>query len=86
MCTDVAVEPLLTPLTGEHFRYRTANTDDGARPDVSARGVWTRGSRAFFDLRVFNPLARPIETRPWQLLTKQMKMLRNENTGKEFNT
>ena len=57
VCTDVAVEPLLTPLTGEHFRYRTANTADGARVDVLARGVWTRGSRAFFDVRVFNPLA-----------------------------
>ena len=56
-CQNVEVEPLLTPLTGEQFRYRTANTDDQARLDVSARGVWTRGSKAFFDVRVFNPLA-----------------------------
>ena len=54
---NVEVEPLLTPLTGEHLRYRTANTDDQARLDVSARGVWARGSKAFFDVRVFNPLA-----------------------------
>ena len=57
VCQDVEVEPLLTPLTGEQFHYRTANTDDCARLDISARGVWTRGSRAFFDVRVFNPLA-----------------------------
>ena len=56
-CQNVEVEPLLTPLTGEHFKYRTAITDDQARLDVAARGVWTRGSRAFFDVRVFNPLA-----------------------------
>ena len=57
VCQDVEVEPLLTPLTGEQFQYRSANTDDSARLDVSARGVWTRGSRAFLDVRVFNPLA-----------------------------
>ena len=57
VCQNVEVEPILTPLTGETFRYKTANTDKEARPDVSARGVWTRGSKAFFDVRVFNPLA-----------------------------
>ena len=57
VCQNVEVEPMLTPLTGEHFQYRTANREDQARLDVSARGVWTRGSKAFFDVRVFNPLA-----------------------------
>ena len=58
VCNDVAVEPLLTPLTGETFSYKTANKDDHARLDVSARGVWVKGSRAFFDIRVFNPFAQ----------------------------
>ena len=44
-------------MSGERFRYKTANKDKEARLDVSARGVWTRGSKAFFDVRVFNPLA-----------------------------
>ena len=57
ICNDVAVEPLLTPLTGERFAHKSANTDEHARLDVSARGVWIKGSRAFFDIRVFNPLA-----------------------------
>ena len=57
VCNDVAVEPLLAPLTGEQFQHRTANTEDHARLDVAARGVWVKGSRAFFDIRVFNPLA-----------------------------
>ena len=58
VCKDVAVEPLLTPLTGEHFDLKSTNTDDHARVDVAARGVWVKGSRAFFDVRVFNPLAQ----------------------------
>ena len=58
VCNDVAVEPMLTPLTGEKFTYKTANTDANARLDVSARGVWVKGSKAFFDVRVFNPLAQ----------------------------
>ena len=54
VCNDVTVEPMLTPLTGKRFQYRTANVEvqDGAR------GVWMRRSRAFFDVKVFNPLAR----------------------------
>ena len=47
----------MTPLTGECFTYRTANTDDGARTDVSASGFWTRGQKAFVDIRIFNPIA-----------------------------
>ena len=58
VCNDVAVEPLLTPLTGENFKYKTANVEEHARLDVSARGVWMRGSRAYFDVKVFNPLAQ----------------------------
>ena len=57
-CNDVAVEPLLTPLTGESFKFKTAIKDDHARLDVSARGVWMKGSKAYFDIRVFNPLAK----------------------------
>ena len=58
ICQDVTIEPLLTPLTGEQFDLESANTDVQARVDVAARGVWVRGSRAFFDVRVFNPLAQ----------------------------
>ena len=62
VCNDVAVEPLLTPLTGEKFKLKTANIDDHARLDVSARGVWVKGSKAYFDIRVFNPLAQSYMT------------------------
>ena len=55
---DVAVKPLLIPLSGEEFDLKSANTEDHARVDVAARGVWVKGSRAYFDVRVFNPLAK----------------------------
>ena len=58
VCRDVQVEPLLTPLSGETFKYKTAITDDHARTDVAARDVWIKGSRAHADVKVFNPLAQ----------------------------
>ena len=57
VCKDVKKEPELQPLTGEELRYKTANTDQRARLDLSARDFWNRGERAFFDIRVFDPVA-----------------------------
>ena len=57
MCSDVTKEPLLQPLQGEEFNYKTANVEQEARVDISARRFWKRGQKSFFDLRVFNPLA-----------------------------
>lgn len=57
VCHDVAVEPQLLPLQGEQLARRSANTSGDARVDVSARGFWTRGQRAYFDIRIFDPMA-----------------------------
>ncbi|XP_066922310.1 uncharacterized protein [Clytia hemisphaerica] len=54
---DVTIEPQLEPITGEHLD-RGVIKEDGARADISARGFWTRGQRAFFDVRVFNAYAQ----------------------------
>ena len=46
----MAIEPVLQPLSGESFRYATANVEDEARLDVSAHGFWgSRHQKAFFD-------------------------------------
>ena len=58
VCPDVCVEPHLEELSGETMTNRTANTANEARLDISARNVWSRNQRAFFDVRVFNPNAR----------------------------
>ena len=50
--SDVKVEPALQPLSGEEIK---GNQSDEARSDISARGFWIRGQRAFFNIRVFDP-------------------------------
>ena len=57
VCVDVTTEPTLLRLEGERLRYLTANTSPEARVDISARGFWTRGQRAFSDIRIFDPMA-----------------------------
>ena len=57
ICRDVRLEPTLIPTTERNFTLQTTNTTDDARLDVSARGFWIRGQRAFFDIRIFNPMA-----------------------------
>ena len=45
-----------------HFQLtvseRTANIQDSERVDLSTRGFWIPGQKGFFDVRVFNPLAK----------------------------
>ena len=57
VCSNVAVEPRLAPLSGEVFERRSTNTSEDARLDVRACGFWTRQEDAFFDVRVFHPNA-----------------------------
>ena len=55
---NVGIEPPLLPVKGESLRYRSANTEDGARMDVRADSFWGPDRQGtFFDIRVFNPLA-----------------------------
>ena len=58
MCSDVCIEPTLQPISGEPITGASAVTEDGARLDIAANGFWGgRYERAFFDVRVFNPMA-----------------------------
>ena len=35
VCHNVGIEPILQPLLGEQLTFRSANREDGARPDVA---------------------------------------------------
>ena len=79
VCKDVCVEPDLFTLSGETLIPKTANKSSEARLDISARGVWTTGQRAFFDVRVFNPFARR-----YSGLTLSQAYRTNENEKKRL--
>ena len=57
VCPNVAIEPPLQPLSGQTFRLASANTNDGAKLDIRASGVWNTCQDAYFDVRVFHPNA-----------------------------
>ena len=59
VCHDVEIEPKLQPLQGESFVNNSTTTEDEARLDIKANGLWgSRFSRAFFDVKIFNPYAK----------------------------
>ena len=53
----VRIEPPLQPLEGEVLTGGS-NKDVGARVDIVARDFWQVHEMAFFDVKVFNPLAK----------------------------
>ena len=52
VCKDVQSEPHLIPITKERFDLKSANCTDEARLDIKAKGFWTRGQTAYFDVRI----------------------------------
>ena len=56
VCQEVSIEPPLQPLSGE-WLPRAANKEPNARLDIRAQGFWDIMQDAFFDVRVFHPLA-----------------------------
>ena len=81
VCRDVCIEPVLSELTGESLTLRTANSSKEARLDISARGVWSKGQRAFFDVRVFNPYAQSYNDRT----LAEMYKMNEELKKREYN-
>ena len=59
VCFDVDIEPTLQPMQGESFDNKTTTTEDEARLDIKANGLWGHCfTRYFFDVKIFNPLAK----------------------------
>ena len=59
VCDDDEIEPCLQSLQDENFANRTNNAEDDARLDIKANGFFdSRFSRAFFDVKMFNPFAK----------------------------
>ena len=58
VCKDVQVEPKFTELSGERFPLKSTNIENDSRLDISARSLWGRGTKAYIDVRVFNPTAK----------------------------
>ena len=59
VCFDVEIEPKLQLLQGERFVNNSTITDEDARLDIKANGLWgSRSSRTFCDVKVFNPHAK----------------------------
>ena len=59
VCFDVEIEPKLRPLERESFVHKTTSTEDEARVDNKANGLWdSRFCRTFFNVMFFNTLAK----------------------------
>ena len=84
ICKDVDIEPPLQHLSGETFTYKTANTEPNARLDISARGFWTRGQRAYFDIRIFDPMASSHRNQSLQAVHEKNEKEKMHNYGERI--
>ena len=66
VCHDVAIEAILQPVTDNNLVPSSANTNGGARLDVSARGFRILGQEALFDVRVFIPKASRYQSKSFE--------------------
>ena len=59
VCHDVQIEPKLQSLDGDIFSSNSTTTDDDARLEIKANGLWcSRSNRTLFDVKIFNPHAK----------------------------
>ena len=82
ICSIVAIETHLQPLSSKTFRLASTNMDDGTRLDVCAKGYWNFHQDTFLDVRVFLPNAPSNCSRslPPMYIQKRTKMKRKEHT------
>ena len=75
--SSTEVEPILQPITGDRMNCRSAKTDDNCHLDVKCRGFWSSSQDAFFDVRVFNPLASSYQSSTIQAIYKSQGQEKN---------
>ena len=57
VCTDVVVEPPLTPLESDTYtegRNNSMNVKDGARLDIACVGLFSPLEKTYMDVRIFH--------------------------------
>ena len=74
---NVATEPSLQPIISETFSLASANTTNDACLDVKARGFWSRGQDAYFDVTPMLPVTTSLAL---LLFINTMRMQRSDNT------
>ena len=72
---------VLQPLPGKEIQ---GNHSEQARSDISTRGFWRRGQRAFFDIRVFDPNTQSQQSKTLQKCYEMNEQEKRENTIREF--
>ena len=73
VCHNVAVEPVLLPLSGEVFSARSTITSASARADVRATGFWTRGRMHTLMSKCFTRTHPPTNPGPLQVCSRNTK-------------
>ena len=79
VCSEVAIEPPLQPVSGEIITPKTTSRQDDARADIYARGFWGQRQGAFLTQRFFTPMHQVTITPVYQLFTVAMSSKRKEN-------
>ena len=83
MCSQVATEPELQPVSQEGFSLSTANVQDGARLDIVMNGFWGGGQSVRLLMSVFLILLlHQMLPVPCQLAIRSMKTQRREHMVK----
>ena len=90
VCSQIATEPELQPVSPEEFSLSNANTQDGARLDIVMNGFWGgRSEHAFVDVCVFNPFAPSNTTSSLSTCYKKHENIKKElmdNVSERLNT
>ena len=81
VCNDVTTEPCLQHLSGETLRPLSANTLDGARIVIWARGFWDVMQDAFFDLWVVLPPAPAYQKKTLPVIYRQHELQKRREYG-----